>query len=361
MSEHDLSGLVIEGLRASGRGPGTLDLVVRPGEVVALLEFPWIAESGVARVLAGFASRSRGRVAASGDRIHGRPPHVRPLGLVSPAWALPPGFRLREAVAHPMRLRGAKPDAAQGAAQLALERLGLGARAEERVGRLAPLERALAELARAIAGDPPVLVLEDPGARLAGPDRQALQGTLHAMLGSTRAAVLLTGREPPLGLARRIVVVEGGRAVQDGSASTLLDRPASGAVARAFGPTNLVPAELGSIDAEGIASLRHASGVLLEATAAEGLAPGARVLLALRPDRVALAPGDAASFGPRAHDARVTGLRDEGARFAVELDLGTEQAPLKLLAWRPGTAHWLQPGNRVAVAWEPERATALPA
>jgi len=354
------AGLEIEGLRAAGGPAGTLDLTVATGEVVAVLELPFVAERGLARLLAGFAARAKGRMRAGGGKLHGRTPHARPIGLASAAQPLPAGRSLVEAIALTLRLRGLAKDEAVRAAQDALDRLGLGARGAERTGRLSPLDSWRARFARAIAGNPPLLVFEDPGSDLDPAGRAILQAELHGLLAGTSAAVLLTGREPPLGLASRVVVVEAGRLAQSGKASVLVDAPATAGVARAFGPCNTVLGILEDVDDEGIGSLRHGSGCVLRGVAQEGMRQGADAWFVLRPDRLAVARGSAAALDPGALDATITATRDEGARIALELSLGRTEAPLSLLAHRLAPASWLRPGEPVALAWQAERARIVP-
>ncbi len=219
-------------------------LEVAPGETVALLGPNGAGKSTVLGVVAGLLSPSSGRVALGGrDLVHapGRsvPPHLRNVSLLAQDPLLFPHLSALENVAFAPRARGVPRQAAHATARHWLDRVGVGELADRKPHQLSGGQAQRVAIGRALAGDPEVLLLDEPMAALDVAVAPALRQLLREVL-ADRTVLLVTHETlDALLLADRVVVVDGGRVVETGTTNEVLTRPRSAFAARIAG-LNLV-------------------------------------------------------------------------------------------------------------------------
>ena len=148
-----------------------------------------------------------------------------------------PHLRVLDNVAFGLRARGADRGSARAAAADWLERLGLADLLRRRPSELSGGQAQRVALARALAGSPDALLLDEPMAALDVATRAQVQAELRRHLRDYSGATLLVTHDPieALLLAGRIVVLEGGRVVQQGTPAEVTTRPATDYVARLVG------------------------------------------------------------------------------------------------------------------------------
>lgn len=190
-----------------------VDLVVRPGELVALLGPNGSGKTTTVEIIEGYRTPESGTVRVLGqDPRHAGPALRARLGLMLQGGA---GLEPRATPRDLVRLYAAFHQPGRRAAEL-LEQVGLADVAGTRVRRLSGGERQRLALAIALAGDPEVLILDEP---TAGMDPEARRATrvLIAGLRDEGRTVLLTTHD--LGdvehLADRVAVLAGGRIAVD--------------------------------------------------------------------------------------------------------------------------------------------------
>ncbi|WP_089312573.1 ABC transporter ATP-binding protein [Actinomadura mexicana] len=287
------------GARA-GSGPRGLDarLVVRraafdldfaltagPGEVVALLGPNGAGKSTALRALAGLVPMAGGHVRVDGADLRPLAPDRRGIGMVFQEYLLFPHLTALDNVAFGPRCQGAGRRAARRIATGWLERVGLAEHASARPRALSGGQAQRVALARALAVDPRLLLLDEPLAALDAHTRLEIRAALRRHLaGFARAAVLVT--HDPLDamvLADRLVVVEGGRLVQQGTPADVARRPRTDYVARLVG-LNLYRgrAEAGTVVLGGGATLDSVDSLAGEVFIA--FAPSSVALYRTRPD-----------------------------------------------------------------------------
>ncbi|WP_168916227.1 ABC transporter ATP-binding protein [Microcella flavibacter] len=174
-----------------------------------------------------------GRVvdAAGGGRAV--PIERRRVGMVFQQPLLIPHLSVLDNVAFGPRAHGAPRHEAAARARSWLECLGIAGLARRRPHELSGGEAQRAAIARALAADPEVLLLDEPLAALDVEARTAVREHLAVHLGGFRGAVLLVSHHPAdLALADRVLVLEGGRVVQEGALAQLAEAPATDFVAR---------------------------------------------------------------------------------------------------------------------------------
>jgi molybdate transport system ATP-binding protein len=226
---------------------GTLDLDVEldisDGEVVALLGPNGAGKTTLLKAIAGLVPLARGRVLLDGvvleDTASRRyvPTEQRPIGVVFQEYLLFPHMSVRDNVAFGLTSRGRRTREARASATEWLERVGVGAHADERPMQLSGGERQRVALARALATDPRLLLLDEPLAALDVTARAELRRDLKRHLSSFRGTRLIITHDPleAVMLADRLVVMEGGRVVQSGSPADIAEHPRSRYVADLVG------------------------------------------------------------------------------------------------------------------------------
>jgi molybdate transport system ATP-binding protein len=165
----------------------------------------------------------------------------RRVGLMFQDHLLFPHLTALDNVAFGPRSRGASRSAARDVARSWLERVGLAACAEAKPRTLSGGQAQLVALARTLAAEPEVLLLDEPLAALDAGTRVAVRRDLHRFLADFAGPTILVTHDPvdAYVLADRVVVVENGRVTQAGTVAEITARPASRYVADLVG-TNLV-------------------------------------------------------------------------------------------------------------------------
>ncbi len=327
------------------RGSLTVDvaLEVADGEVLAVLGPNGAGKSTLLRVLAGLLAPDGGRVTVDGvpwddvgRRVH-LPTHRRPLGMVFQDHLLFPHLSVLENVAFGPRTRGVPRAAAREAAAAWIERVGLAGSGPRRPGQLSGGQAQRAALARALVGDPALLLLDEPLSALDARTRLTVRAELRHHLADFGGSTVLVTHDPvdAMALADRVVVVEDGVVVQAGTPAEVARHPRTDYVARLVG-LSLLPGT-----ADGLTVRLDGGGVVAVAQPAHG-----PVLVAVRPQTVALHPAPPGGSPRNAWPATVAGATPHGSTVRVELDgevplladvTATAFAELRLA---PGSAVW---------------------
>jgi putrescine transport system ATP-binding protein len=194
---------------------------------------------------------------------------------------------------------------------------------------------------------PPLLLLDEPLGALDASLRERTGFELRALQRATGAGFVMVTHDQAeaLALADRVAVLEAGRVAQHGPPQELYDRPATRFVAGFLGAANVLE---GRVRADGAVEC-PAAGCLLRLAGPSPRAPGETLAVALRPERIRLLDGTAAT--PEANAAtgvlRELAFRGEGWTALVALPGG---AALRV-SLPAGAAASPEPGGAVALAW----------
>ncbi len=220
-----------------------VDLCAGDEEVVALLGPNGAGKTTLLRVLAGLIPLRDGHVMLDGEVLEAPdrgirvPPEKRPVGIVFQNYMLFPHLSALDNVAYGLRrLREHKTDARTHAAEW-LDRVGLAGEGASRPSQLSGGQQQRVALARALAPEPRVLLLDEPLAALDAGVRDDMRRELRRHLAGFPAVRLLVTHEPldALALADRIVIIEAGRVVQEGTPLDVTTKPRSTYVADLVG------------------------------------------------------------------------------------------------------------------------------
>ncbi|MEW6271457.1 MAG: ABC transporter ATP-binding protein [Thermodesulfobacteriota bacterium] len=220
-----------------------VELEVAPGETVAVLGPNGAGKTTLLRALAGLAPLEAGRIVLDGVVLDEPArgvlvaPEDRPLGVVFQDYLLFPHLSALDNVAFGLRCRGASRGDARREARAWLERVGLGAQAKAPPRRLSGGQQQRVALARALAVRPRVLLLDEPLSALDVATRGEVRRELRALLGSFAGIRLIVTHDPleARALADRLVILEHGRIVQEGTPAEVTARPRSAYASRLVG------------------------------------------------------------------------------------------------------------------------------
>jgi ABC-type Fe3+/spermidine/putrescine transport system ATPase subunit len=217
----------------------------------------------------------------------------------------------------------------------------LGIEAQRRIG-----------LARALVSAPHVLLLIDPFRGCDPDERRRLGEALRRLQSQSGMGIVLAGQHPTdaRALADRVLVLRAGRLIQEGETVSVYERPNSAFAACALGEVNLLPGTFDRVE-DDTALVTLADGTQVEAIVADAvLGP---CVIAIRPERIAVASVDKDDMGEGAVAARVVSRVHYGDHIRLTLIAGgapvvVRRPPGKLLAV----------GSEVSIAWQTPHAYA---
>jgi molybdate transport system ATP-binding protein len=227
------------------RGDFTLDLglEIGAGEVVALLGPNGAGKSTALRALAGLLRITSGQITVGGrvvanaaSGIH-RAPHERPIGVVFQDYLLFPHLTVLDNVAFGPLARGLDRPEARRRAALLLARVGIADLARSKPPAISGGQAQRVALARALATEPRLLLLDEPLAALDAKTHLLVRTEVRRHLADFSGATLLVTHDPidATVLADRLVVIEHGKVVQQGTPLEVARRPRTDYVARLVG------------------------------------------------------------------------------------------------------------------------------
>ncbi|MFF6970936.1 ABC transporter permease [Streptomyces tsukubensis] len=269
-------------LHAEVTGFTRLALDAAPGTTVAVVGPNGAGKTTLLRALLGLTPRARAALRLGGDDVTGLPPHRRAVAWVPQHGALFPHLTALGNTAYGLRAHGVPRAEARREARQWLDRLGVGRLAHHRPAQLSGGQAQRVALARALAARPKLLLLDEPLAALDQTTRARVRHLLRRHLDSFGGVCLIVTHDPveALSLADRVLVLDGGEALQDAPPAEVTRRPRSPWVARMLG-RNAWP---GTAAADGSLTLRDGGRLVV----AEPPPAGAEVLAVIAPEAVAV-------------------------------------------------------------------------
>jgi len=219
-----------------------LDLAIRDGEFVTLLGPSGCGKTTLLRMIAGLEAPDDGTVSIFGEDVTDRPANKRPVNLVFQRVTLFPHLTVAENVAFGLRLRRVGKRETEEKVRAALDLVRLPDFGSRRITELSGGQAQRIALARAIANEPKVLLLDEPLSALDLEIRRQLQAELkdiHRRLGLTFVYVT-HDQEEAMSMSDRVLVMRQGRIVQAGSPVEIYRQPRSAFVARFLGMSNVL-------------------------------------------------------------------------------------------------------------------------
>ncbi|MEA3341539.1 MAG: ABC transporter ATP-binding protein [Chloroflexota bacterium] len=244
-----MSLLEIRGVHKSypnGWALTNVSFTVESGEIVCLLGPSGCGKTTLLRLIAGLETLDSGRVLVDGKDVSRMPSHRRGFGLMFQEYALFPHKDIFGNVAFGLRMQGLNHETIAQRVTEALGLVGLAGFERRDVNQISGGERQRVALARSLAPQPRLLMLDEPLGALDRTLRERLMEELPTILhrASVTAITVTHDQEEAFALADRVVLMRAGRAVQVGAPEQVYRQPASAWAARFLGLTNLIEARM---------------------------------------------------------------------------------------------------------------------
>ncbi len=241
-----MSALSVSGLVVAPRGATPVlrgvDLEVPSGERAVLVGPSGAGKTTLLRAIAGLECPCRGAITLGQTSQLPIAAHRRRMAMVFQEPRLLPHLSVRDNVALPLRAARVGRREREAVARERLAEVGLAGVADQSVTALSGGEQQRVALARALCGEPELLLLDEPLAALDPGRREALRRLIaRAQTERSLTMLLVThDRAEAAELGGSIALMLEGRIVQHDEPRAMFERPASGAVARFFGASNLL-------------------------------------------------------------------------------------------------------------------------
>ncbi|MFE4666431.1 ABC transporter ATP-binding protein [Streptomyces sp. NPDC056716] len=341
-----------------------LDLTVPQGSFFALLGASGCGKTTTLRMIAGLEEPSGGTVRLGDQDVTHLPPYKRPVNTVFQSYALFPHLDIFENVAFGLRRRGIKSVKKQVGDMLDLVQLGEQAR--KKPHQLSGGQQQRVAVARALINHPKVLLLDEPLGALDLKLRRQMQLELKRI--QTEVGITFVhvthDQEEAMTMADTVAVMNAGRVEQLGAPADLYENPGTTFVANFLGTSNLIEAEVDTRSGDEIV-LKAGGGKLSlpSARCSAPAAPGGKVLLGVRPEKISLTHADAAGEIPAGRN-RLTGTITDASFIGVSTQYVVDSPGcpgLAVYAQNVDRDARLVPGTAVVLHWNPAHTFGLDA
>ncbi len=356
----------IDGKSAGGVQSATFDIA--QGELFTLLGPSGCGKTTTLRAIAGLETPSAGKIAIAGREVFNGQTgtnvalHNRELGMVFQSYAIWPHMSVFENAAYPLRVsRSVRYSQAEISKKTTgvLERVGLGAFASRSATLLSGGQQQRLALARALAREPRLLLLDEPLSNLDAQLREQMRVELKRLQQETGVtAVYVThDQTEALAISDRIAVMREGRIAQIGKPKDIYNRPNSEFVANFIGRSNLIRGVVVKDTArEELGIVNTASGDIT-CLFPDALASRTKVAVLVRPENIGIVKAGSTDVVVSSEN-RLTGkvLREIYLGETIEYLLSAGAAEILVRAASGGVV----PGDKVELFFSARHAVAIP-
>ena len=265
-----------------------VSLDIAKGEIFALLGSSGCGKSTLLRMLAGFEVPTSGRIILNGQDLAGLPPYQRPMNMMFQSYALFPHLTVWQNIAFGLQREGLPKDQIAARVEAMLKLVQLGKFAQRKPHQLSGGQQQRVALARSLAKQPQMLLLDEPLGALDKKLREETQIELVNIIEQVGVTCVMVthDQEEAMTMASRIAVMSEGRFLQVGAPGDIYETPATRFVADFIGNVNLMEGTLDIDEVDhciiGSVDCKHYVGHGITGT--EGMA----VTVALRPEKISL-------------------------------------------------------------------------
>ncbi|HYA58716.1 MAG TPA: polyamine ABC transporter ATP-binding protein [Burkholderiaceae bacterium] len=263
-----------------------VSISIAKGEIFALLGSSGCGKSTLLRMLAGFEAPTTGSIYLEGREISGLRPFERPINMMFQSYALFPHLSVWENVAFGLKRHRQPRDRIAAQVERMLALVQLKAFAQRKPHQLSGGQQQRVALARSLALEPRLLLLDEPLGALDRKLRAQTQFELHSIIKNVGVTCVLVthDQEEAMTMADRIAVMSTGRLVQVGAPREIYETPTSRFVADFIGTVNLFDGLLVEDEVDHCV-IQSAAGRFYIGHGITGV-KGQRVTVALRPEKI---------------------------------------------------------------------------
>jgi len=295
------------------RALADISLTLDKGQILCLLGPSGCGKTTLLRVIAGLERPDRGQLRFDGQDISGVPPHQRDFGLMFQEFALFPHKNVTQNVAFGLQMKSQGD--IDSRVEAMLELVGLAGFGTRDVSSLSGGERQRVALARSLAPNPRLLMLDEPLGALDRALRERLMLEIRQILKKIGLTAIYVTHDQmeAFAVADRVVVINKGQLEQEATPEQLYRRPATPFVANFLGFHNLLNA---TVRAGNRLETKLGSWAM-----SVPHTPDQPVVALIRPEAASLSPVE----GGISLNGQVTGILFRGRFYQITLQVGDQQ------------------------------------
>jgi multiple sugar transport system ATP-binding protein len=214
-----MSAIQIQQVRKDFKGHQALksiDLQVKDQEFCVLLGPSGCGKTTLMRIIAGLETETSGDILIGGKRMNGLPPRERNIAMVFQNYAVFPHMTIAQNIGFGLRMKKASEETVKKQVQMAAELMHIEHLLERYAGQLSGGQRQRVAVARALAVQPDVLLMDEPLSNLDALLRLEMRSELKGLLRDLKTTTIYVTHDQTeaMSLADRIAVMHGGEIVQ---------------------------------------------------------------------------------------------------------------------------------------------------
>jgi spermidine/putrescine transport system ATP-binding protein len=266
---------------------------IREGEFLTLLGPSGCGKTTTMRMVAGFEDPDAGDILLRGEDVVGVPPNKRHVNMCFQNYALFPHMDVQQNIEYGLKLKKVPKDERARKVVEMLTIVRLEGYEHRKPGQLSGGQQQRVALARALVNEPAALLLDEPLGALDVKLRKQMQLELKRIQSELKTTFVYVthDQEEALSMSDRIAVMNAGVIEHLGSPRDVYERPATPFVADFVGVLNAAELTVSAVEnGRAVMTVNERDRVIAPAEGL-GLAAGASVLAAVRPERIAIAKG----------------------------------------------------------------------
>ena len=217
-----------------------IELTIPSGCLYTLLGPSGCGKTTLLRILAGFIVPTEGRVLIGENDVTSLPCEKRNMGVVFQNYALFPNMTVRENISYGLKVRGMSRNDVKNRADRYIELTGLGAYVDRAIQDLSGGQQQRVAVARALAIEPQMLLLDEPMSNLDVALRAKMREEIRSIQQQTGITTLFIthDQQEALSLSDYVAVMRDGEVLQTGTPEEVYNHPNCSFVASFVGTTN---------------------------------------------------------------------------------------------------------------------------
>lgn len=337
---------------------GDLSLEIQNREFVVMTGPPGSGKTTLLRLIAGLEQATSGEIAMDDRALANLKPHEREVAMVFPDDALYPEMSVRQNIELGLKRRKFSQTEISRRVEDAATAMGIAELLARPPRELSTEQRRRAAIARAIARQPRVLLLDEPLAALDPAARTQLRAEIRKLHERLQTTVIYATRDASeaLAMGERLIVFRAGRMEQDDAPRTAYAAPANVFVGGFLGTMNFVGGTL-KRDRDGWLFTEAEEGTIqvrfpFKETRGDAETPGGAVLLGIRPENVEIGEVAKGTETAETFPALLDFVETTGAETILHLETGAHG----IVSRRASTARDQPAGRRVRFRFDLEAA-----
>ncbi|MFW6139518.1 MAG: ABC transporter ATP-binding protein [Spirochaetota bacterium] len=261
---------------------------VEKGKLLTLLGPSGCGKTTTLHIIAGFITPDSGQIIINSRAVNHLPPYARNTGLVFQEYSLFPNMNVYHNIAFGLKMHNWSKKAARKRVEELLDLVHLPGYEKRTVTNLSGGEQQRIALARALAPNPQLLLLDEPLSALDARLRKTLRGEVKRIqreLGITTVYVT-HDQEEALAISDKIAVMKDGTIEQTGTSFEVYNRPGTEFVAKFVGISNMIKARVKKVNSGGAVAENPLGKFVVRYQ--DGLEKDSEILIMVRPEKIRL-------------------------------------------------------------------------